>query len=83
VLPLRMRNAALDVEDRSTELIVERTPNLAGLVTGIALMTIGFAVVLDDAGQIDLEFAYGGPLILASLGAILLASGLAARRRGS
>jgi hypothetical protein len=59
-----------------------RTPNLAALVAGILVMAIGLAVVLDDAERIDLEFAYAGPSILAALGAVLLVSGLASRRRG-
>jgi divalent metal cation (Fe/Co/Zn/Cd) transporter len=61
---------------------MKRTPNLAALVAGIVLMAVGFAVVLDDAERINLEFAYAGPSILAALGAILLVSGLASRRRG-
>ncbi len=59
-----------------------RTPNLAALVAGIALVAIGLAVVLDQAGRINLEFAFAGPSLLAALGAVLLASGLASRRRG-
>jgi hypothetical protein len=58
------------------------TPNLAALVAGIVLTAVGAAVVLDDAERINLEFAYAGPSILAALGAILLVSGLASRRRG-
>ena len=56
--------------------------SIAALVCGIALVAIGVAVVLDDAGSIDLEFAYAGPSLLAAMGAVLLASGLATRRRG-
>jgi hypothetical protein len=58
-----------------------RPRSLTALVTGVALVLLGLAVVLDDAGEIDLEFAYAGPSILAALGAILLASGLSSRRR--
>ena len=56
--------------------------SIAALVCGIALMAIGLGVVLDDTGSIDLEFAWTGPSLLAALGAVLLASGLATRRRG-
>ena len=56
--------------------------NLAALVAGLALVGLGLAVVLDDAGRIDLEFAFAGPALLAALGAVLLASGLTSRRRG-
>jgi hypothetical protein len=51
------------------------------MVAGLVLMGIGLAVVLDDAERINLEFAYAGPSVLAALGAVLLVSGLAARRR--
>jgi hypothetical protein len=56
--------------------------SIAALSCGIALVVLGLGVVLDDAGSINLEFAYTGPSLLAALGAILLASGLASRRRG-
>jgi hypothetical protein len=54
--------------------------NPTALVAGLVLMTLGLAVVLDDAGEINLEFAYTGPSLLAAVGLILLASGLASRR---
>jgi hypothetical protein len=54
----------------------------AALVCGVALVVLGLAVVLDDSGTIDLEFAWAGPALLAALGSMLLASGLASRRRG-
>jgi hypothetical protein len=38
--------------------------------------------VLDAHGAIDLRFAYMAPALVGALGAILLASGLASRRRG-
>jgi hypothetical protein len=55
--------------------------NLTGLVAGIALIALGIAVLLDEAGSINLEFAYAGPSVMAALGAVLLASGLTSRRR--
>jgi hypothetical protein len=54
----------------------------ATLAAGVVLMALGLAVVLDDAGEINLEFAFAGPAILAAAGAVLLASGLAAHGRG-
>jgi hypothetical protein len=60
---------------------MKRPPNLAALVAGLVLIAVGFAVVLDDAGRINLEFAYAGPSVLAAAGAVLLVSGLASRRR--
>jgi hypothetical protein len=58
-----------------------RELNVTGLVAGIALVALGIAVLLDDAGTINLEFAYAGPSLLAALGAVLLVSGLTSRRR--
>jgi hypothetical protein len=52
------------------------------LATGVVTALLGLAVVLDSGGGIDLDFAYGGPAVLAAAGAILVASGLAARWRG-
>ena len=60
---------------------MKRSLNLAGLAAGIALVALGLAVVLDDAGEINLEFAFAGPSLLAAAGAVLLVSGLASRRR--
>jgi hypothetical protein len=60
---------------------MNRAPNLAALVAGVVVVAVGLAVVLDDAERVNLEFAYTGPSILAALGAILLVSGLASRRR--
>ncbi len=61
---------------------MSRGPNITALLGGLALAVLGFAVALDDAGEINLEFAYAGPSILGILGAVLLVSGLASRRRG-
>jgi hypothetical protein len=55
--------------------------NPTALVAGVVLMALGLAVVIDDAGDINLEFAYTGPALLAAVGLILLASGLVSRRR--
>ena len=61
---------------------MRNTPNLTALVAGAVIAALGLAVVLDDAGEINLEFAFAGPSLLAALGTILLVSGMAARRRG-
>jgi hypothetical protein len=55
--------------------------NPAGLVAGIVLVALGIAVLLDDLGEINLEFAFAGPSLLAALGAVLLVSGLTSRHR--
>jgi hypothetical protein len=51
---------------------VDRTSLVAGLVTVVA----GIVLLLDRLEAIDLHFGYGGPLLIAALGAILLTAGL-------
>ena len=55
-------------------------PNLASLVSGLALLALGILLVLDAQGTLDLGFAYVGPALLGVVGATLLASGLSSRR---
>jgi len=50
----------------------DRTSLVAGLVITLA----GIVLLLDRAGAIDLRFGYALPLLLAAVGAILLAAGL-------
>jgi hypothetical protein len=59
-----------------------RSPNVTVLLTGIAVLVLGVLLVLDANGAIDLRFAYMAPVLVGALGVILLASGLASRRRG-
>jgi hypothetical protein len=59
-----------------------RPPNVTALVTGIVVLALGVLLVLDAKGTIDLRFAYMAPVLVAAFGAILLACGLASRRRG-
>jgi hypothetical protein len=59
-----------------------RSPNVMVLLTGIAVLALGVLLVLDANGVIDLRFAYMAPVLVGSLGAILLASGLASRGHG-
>ena len=56
-------------------------PNIASLVSGLALLALGILLVLDAQGTLDLGFAYVGPALLGVVGATLLASGLSSRRR--
>ena len=58
-----------------------RRPNIASLVSGLALLALGILLVLDAQGSLDLGFAYVGPALLGVVGATLLASGLSSRRR--
>jgi hypothetical protein len=61
---------------------MRRPPNVTVLMCGIAVLALGVLLVLSARGTIDLRFAYTVPVLVAALGAILLASGLSSRRRG-
>ena len=56
-----------------------RRPDAPALVAGIAVLVLGGVLLADSAGTIDLSFAALGPLVLAAVGATLLASGLSRR----
>jgi hypothetical protein len=56
-----MRRAALDV---------------TSLVAGLVVAALGALLLLDRLGAIDLGFGYLAPALIATVGAILLASGL-------
>lgn len=58
-----------------------RPPNVTVLTTGLAVFGLGVLLVLDATGAVDLRFAYMAPVLVGALGAILLVSGLTARRR--
>jgi hypothetical protein len=60
---------------------MRRSPNVTSLVAGLAVVALGAILVMNARGSIDLGFAYMGPALVSALGVILLASGLAARRR--
>ena len=60
---------------------MKRRPNIASLVSGLALLALGILLLLDAKGTLDLGFAYVGPALLGVVGATLLASGLSSRRR--
>jgi hypothetical protein len=61
---------------------MRRPPSVTVLFTGIAVLVLGVLLVLDANGTIDLRFAYTAPVLVGAFGAVLLASGLASRRRG-
>ncbi len=61
---------------------MRRSPSITILVCGIAVLVLGVLLVLGAGGTIDLRFAYTVPVLVGALGAILLSSGLASRRRG-
>ncbi len=62
---------------------MRRRPNWVALVAGAALVAVGVLLVLNADGTIDLRFAYTAPVLVAGIGAVLLASGLDARGRRS
>ncbi len=60
---------------------MSRSPNVTSLVAGLLVIALGALVVMNADGSLDLGFAYMGPALVAALGVVLLASGLAARGR--
>ena len=59
-----------------------RSLNIASLVAGLVLVTLGTLLVLNADGTISLGFAYMAPAVVGALGVILLASGISSRARG-
>ncbi|HEX8054526.1 MAG TPA: hypothetical protein VF517_16175 [Thermoleophilaceae bacterium] len=59
-----------------------RALDLTSLVAGVAIAVLGALLLLDQEDAIDLGFAYLAPAVTATVGAILLASGLSRSRRG-
>jgi hypothetical protein len=55
--------------------------DFTSLVAGIALTALGTVLLLDNVDVIDLRFGYFWPALTATLGVILLASGLSRGRR--
>jgi hypothetical protein len=49
----------------------------ASLVSGVIVIVLGGLLLLDQADVLELRFEYMAPLVLAALGGILLACGLA------
>ena len=56
-----------------------RDPDVTSLVAGLVLIGLGAVLLLDRLDVVDLRFGYLWPALLAALGAILLAGGLARR----
>jgi hypothetical protein len=55
---------------------VRPRPDIASLVAGACVIALGTLLLLDAAGAFDLRFGVLGPAACASIGAILLASGM-------
>lgn len=58
-----------------------RRPDVPTLVGGLAATGVGVVLLLDGVDAIRLSFGWLWPLLLAAIGAYLLASGLAGRPR--
>jgi hypothetical protein len=54
----------------------------ASLISGVVLILLGGLLLLDQAGVLELSFAYMLPAVLAAVGGVLLACGLAGPPRG-
>jgi hypothetical protein len=52
------------------------------LVAGVVVVIAGIVLLLDRLDEIDLRLGYGLPLLIAAVGAILLAAGLEGPRGG-
>lgn len=59
-----------------------RRPDTTSLTAGVAVMAFGTLLLLDRLDEIDLGFGWFLPLLAATVGVILLASGLARRGDG-
>jgi hypothetical protein len=61
--------------------VERRDLDVTSLVAGLALAAFGTLLLLDRADVLDLHFGYLWPAVTATVGAILLASGLSRGRR--
>jgi hypothetical protein len=59
---------------------VRLRPDIPALVAGLALLALGGVLMLDGLGTIDLSLEAFGPIAFATLGSILLATGLSRDR---
>jgi hypothetical protein len=57
-----------------------RKPDVTSLVAGLALTAFGTLLLLDRLGELELGFGWTMPALAATVGIILLVSGLAAGR---
>jgi hypothetical protein len=54
-------------------------PDLATLISGLSILALGTVLLLDQAGELNLDFGSLGPLVLTVIGVVLLVGGLAKR----
>lgn len=55
---------------------MRRPPDLASVVSGLAVTALGVLLLLDQTDVLQVRFDYLGPAILAVVGTALLAAGL-------
>jgi uncharacterized membrane protein YidH (DUF202 family) len=55
----------------------DRRPDRVSIVVGVAVTLLGILLLLDQAGALDLQFDYAAPAVLATVGVVLVALGLA------
>jgi len=60
--------------------MARREVDVPSLVAGLCVTALGLLLLLDRADVLDLRFGYLWPALFATVGAILLASGLSRRR---
>ncbi len=61
--------------------MIPRNFDPASLAAGLAVSALGVLLLLDQTDAIDLRFGYLWPALLGTIGTILLAVGLAGKRR--
>jgi cell wall-active antibiotic response 4TMS protein YvqF len=61
--------------------VTRRNLDITSLVAGLAIAAFGTLLLLDRTDVLDLRFGYFWPALTATVGAILLASGLSRGRR--
>lgn len=54
-------------------------PDYATLIQGLSVLALGTVLLLDQAGQVALDFGSLAPIVLTVLGLVLLVGGLAKR----
>jgi hypothetical protein len=54
-------------------------PDAATLISGLSVLALGTVLLLDQAGQLSLDFGSLAPVVLTVLGLVLLVGGLAKR----
>jgi hypothetical protein len=61
--------------------VARRKVDVTSLVAGVVIVALGTLLLLDRTDVLDLRFGYFWPALTATIGAILLASGLSRGRR--